>query len=223
MLRNILTLLALTFTFTKIAFSAEYLIIGDSHSCGAFGSKLADLLTQPNNKVTLYCAVSSAPQHWLRGTNPTNQKCKTYSNSRPQFTDCNAGGKVPTLSSLLQSHVNATVVIALGTNSLLSSTADASYAQLSSQLNGRNCIWIGPPHLNPQQSKGFPKDRVQQLENNLSGFYNSLKTSVGNCRLVDSRTFTRAGTVGHNTTDGVHRTREAGIYWAIQALSTQRR
>lgn len=209
--------------FSNFAFGANYLLIGDSHSCGAFGSKLADLLAQPNNQVTLYCAVSSAPSHWVRGTNPSGQKCKVYSNRQPQYTDCAPNGKVPTLSSLLQANANASVVVALGTNSLMANAADASYTQLSALLNGRNCLWVGPPHLNPAQSKGFPAGRVQTLENNLAAFYNSLKTTVGTCRLVDSRAYTRTGTIGHSTTDGVHRSREAGIYWATQVFNSTRR
>lgn len=216
-------ILSFVLIFSSYAFCANYLVIGDSHSCGAFGSKLADLLAQPNHQVTLYCAVSSAPQHWVRGTNPTGMKCKTYSNSKPQFADCAPNGKVPTLSSLLQQHANANVVVALGTNSLLANSADASYSQLSSLLTGRNCVWVGPPHLNPAQSKGFPAGRVQSLENNLAAFYTSLTTKVGACRLIDSRPFTRSGTVGYNTTDGVHRSREAGIHWATQVLSSTRR
>jgi hypothetical protein len=208
---------------SSFALSANYLVIGDSHSCGAFGSKLADLLAQPNHQVTLYCAVSSAPTHWVRGSNPSGQKCKTYSNRQPQFTDCASNGKVPTLSSLLQAHPNANVIVALGTNSLLTNAADASYKQLSALLNGRSCVWVGPPHLNPAQSKGFPAGRVQSLENNLPAFYNSLKNSVGSCHLVDSRPFTRTGSVGHSTTDGVHRSREAGIYWALQVFNSTRR
>lgn len=215
-------ILSLILIFSSFAFSASYLVIGDSHSCGAFGSKLADILAQPNNQVTLYCAVSSAPQHWVRGTNPTGMKCKTYSNSKPQFTDCVPNGKVPTLSSLLQLHANASVVVALGTNSLLSDTADSSYSELSSLLGNRNCVWVGPAHLNPAQSKGFPAGRVQSLENNLAAFYTSLTSKVGTCRLIDSRPFTRSGTVGYNTTDGVHRTREAGIHWALQVFNSTR-
>lgn len=216
-------ILSFVLVFSSFAFSANYLVIGDSHSCGAFGSKLADLLTQPNTQVTLYCAVSSAPQHWVRGTNPTGMKCKTYSNNKPQFTDCAPDGKVPALSSLLQQNATAGVIIALGTNSLLSNSADASYSQLSSLLNGRSCLWVGPPHLNPAQSKGFPAGRVQSLENNLAAFYTSLATKMGSCRLIDSRPFTRSGTVGYNTTDGVHRSREAGIHWALQVFNSTRR
>jgi hypothetical protein len=212
-------ILSFVLIFSSSAFSANYLVIGDSHSCGAFGSKLANLLTETNNQVTLYCAVSSAPQHWLRGSNPNGQNCKIFSSSKPKFNDCLPNGKIPTLSSLLERHTNANVVVALGTNSLLTNSADATYSQFSSLLTDQNCVWIGPPHLNPAQSKGFPLGRVQTLENNLADFYTSLTTKVGSCRLIDSRPFTNSKTVGYNTLDGVHRTREAGIHWAMQVFS----
>jgi hypothetical protein len=39
------------------------------------------------------------------------------------------------------------------------------------QKQGSTCDWIGPPRLNPGESKGFPSGRVAAEEQNLDDFY----------------------------------------------------
>lgn len=193
------------------------LIIGDSLTCGPFGKQLFEQMNTGGRSVTLYCAVSSAPSHWVKGKTPKGQKCQTRSTAKPDLSPCEPSGQVPKLDSLLSRHPGAEVIVALGTNSLLDKKADANYKLMSDAVaaQGRGCKWIGPPHLNPSQSRGFPAGRLSSMEGNLSGFYESLQTSVGSsCELIDSRAATQSGTPGHQTTDGVHRTEDAGIAWA---------
>ena len=213
--------LLISVLFSTSAWSSDILIIGDSHSCGAFGSELVKNFSKLSEKVYLYCAVSSAPVHWLKAQNPAGQKCQTLSKNNLELSLCNHTGQMISVADLLNLYPNFHVVIALGTNSLLSPTADATYKQLASEIKNdrRNCIWIGPPHLNPSQSKGYPAGRLATLEKNLDTFYPSLKNSVStSCTLIDSREFTGEGSRGYSTVDGVHRTDSSGVYWSDQVF-----
>ncbi len=193
------------------------LVIGDSHSCGPFGANIVESLTKQGNNVSLYCAVSSAPANWLQGKNPPGQICQSMTSQTKRLSPCSGNGKVPKLTELLNQNRNSKVISALGTNSLLSSTADSSYRQMAQTIKSsdHSCLWVGPPHLKPSQSRGFPSGRVAALEANLSSFYESLSRSVdGYCVLLDSRSATEPGQVGNQTVDGVHRNAAAGKSWA---------
>lgn len=203
-------------------YAAELVIIGDSHSCDSFGSTLLNGFTSQGKDTVLYCTVSSAPQHWLKGINPKGQICQNRTSQNPALRPCKNGGRIPTLASILAEEKPSQVVVALGTNSLLDPTTDASYAALAASLHsvGAGCLWVGPPHLQPEHSKGFPPGRVATLEKNLSSFYPSLEHSVGSaCSVIDSRPATTPTAPGYPTVDGVHRTPQAGKYWAEFVLS----
>ncbi len=199
------------------AVAANIVVIGDSLSCGSFGQTLYANLAKKNT-VTLYCAVSSAPSHWLSGTNPTHQICQWISPANPALAPCGGDGKMLTLSSILSVNSDARVIIALGTNSLMSPQVTADYKTMADLVRAHGtCDWIGPPHLRADQSVGFPVGRVATEEANLAGFYDSLLSAVGtDCSFIDSRASTAPGTVGNETVDGVHRTADAGAYWANQ-------
>ena len=209
-----------------ISFSAsarEMLVVGDSLTCGSFGRQLMKNLTSQGYNVTLYCAVSSAPTHWLDGKNPTGFLCKTMTSENQTLANCNPDGLVPKLETLLEQYPAPTVVVALGTNTLISGHADATYRRLAQIIfsNHRNCIWIGPPQMNEAESKGYPAGRMNQLNVNLATFYPSLIQATQNiCRVIDSRPATAPNTPGIHTIDGIHRTTSAGIYWA-DAIKSQ--
>ncbi len=212
-------ILILSLFIDSAANAKTILFVGDSLSCGPFGKYLMQDLTNKGHQVKLYCTVSSAPENWLSGRNPPGQKCQESTSTNLNLKLCNGDGKIPKISNILTQYKNAEVLIALGTNSLMSPTVSKSYQTLTKLIkeNGNSCYWIGPPHLNPSESKGFPASRLAKQEKNLNSFYSSLKnTTKDTCRLVDSRQATAADTTGNQTVDGVHRNENAGKYWASQ-------
>lgn len=218
-IKNITYAIILQILFSLLADAKSFLVIGDSLSCGPFGKYLIQDLTKNGNKVTLYCTVSSAPVHWLKGKNPPGQKCQMLTSDNPFLQGCNERAKIPSLQNILALYKNADVIVALGTNSLLSPKVDKSYKVMAKAIseNGSNCYWIGPPHLSPSDSKGFPLGRIKIQESNLNSFYDSLSIAIDkHCNLIDSRGATIAGTPGHQTYDGVHRTESAGKFWVAQ-------
>lgn len=215
--------------FTSLhAFAGKTLIIGDSLSCGPFGKYLVQNIAKTGEEVTLYCTVSSAPSHWVHSANPFGHKCLTMTSAKPTLVFCNGSGKIPPLESLLSSFKKDRVIIALGTNSLISEKADLTYRTLMKSIkkNDSSCLWIAPPHMNATQSKGFAMGRVAKIEKNLNNFYDSLAESVeSHCTIIESREATAPKTPGNDTVDGIHRSENAGKYWAdaiIQQLTTQK-
>lgn len=202
------------------------LIIGDSLSCGPFGAQLVKNLRDQGEQVTLYCAVSSSPYHWLKGVTPKGQKCRTCTNkscekwytSKSPDEDllqlCNGNGKVPKLETLLQnSHEPVDeIVVALGTNSLPAKKTDTYYSELTRKIGDEprlNCIWVGPPHFSTDKGKTASK-----MDLSLIDFYPALDQVVSaKCELIDSRPFTSKPKKSETTSDGVHRTNNSGRKW----------
>ena len=197
----------------------DFLIIGDSHSCGAFGKVLAESLKVKNFKSTLYCTPGSSAIHWNRGQKVNNQICQTMNSEDLKLKNCGSSNQHPSVEELLKNHTHSHVIFALGTNSLLSSEVDQNYVELAQKVSSadRECLWIGPPNFNENQAVGFPKSRILTLKRNLTPFYNSLDNKISsNCKLIDSREATAPSTPGYDTADGIHRTPTAGRYWATQ-------
>ena len=120
------------------------------------------------------------------------------------------------LSATLAQGKIGEIVIGLGTNSLGNDHADPSYRKMAQIVrdSGTSCVWVGPPRMNPAQSKGFPPGAVAEIDRHINPFYDSLAFALGvHCKLIDSRDATSPGTPGNQTVDGVHRTSAAGQYW----------
>lgn len=213
----------LAFLISAACFAGETVIVGDSLTCGPFGSYLMQQVAKSGNLVTVYCTVSSAPVHWIQGKNPAGQTCQTMTSAKPQKISCGGNGQIPPFSKILADHKGAQFIVAMGTNSLGSPQVDASYKTMINLIkgNGSTCEWIGPPHLHPSQHKGFTQDRLESMDKNVNGFYTSLASATeGACPLIDSRDATAAGTPGNDTVDGVHRSDSAGKYWVQQISSS---
>lgn len=207
-------LLLFSFMFPGSVF-ARTLIVGDSHTCGSFGRNLGTEVAKKDG-VVIYCAVSSHAGHWLNGATPSGQSCFRLESPGFAKKPCGGNGQVPKLQTILEREKPTAVVMALGTNSLGSATAGPENAKLAELLNGTDCRWVGPPHLNAGEAKGFSPDRLAQMDANVNGYYRSLSGRVSSqCRLVDSRPSTRPGQPGNRTTDGVHRGDDAGRAWAL--------
>lgn len=218
MLKLLFTSLAILL-ITHTGKAEKILIVGDSHSCGAFGATLVKELARKGHKIQLFCTVSSSPTHWLNGSNPKNQVCKTLSSENPTPQPCNREGHVPKIENILIEKSYDSVIVALGTNSLHSSTANSTYQELAEKFaHVHSCFWIAPPHLRPDQAKN--SSLIASMENNLSSFYTSLEERVfRSCRLINSLKSTDKNAEGGETSDGVHRTSASGKAWALDILS----
>jgi hypothetical protein len=232
----ILIVLFLISSHALAADSGDVLVIGDSHTCGSFGSSLVKDIAAGGAKVDAYCAVSTSAESWVKGS--SRFQCETWTeSSKTKSCDLDGKGRVPPLKDILSQKHYSKVIIALGTNSLLSPSADHYYADLAkiAQSTGASCSWVGPPHIRPDQAKGFSESRLEAEDKNVDSFYGSLdpslkktgaslrsssrKTVSNFCNVVDSRPATAASDkVGGKSVDGVHRGKIGGAYWATQTL-----
>ena len=193
----------------------EMIIIGDLHLCGSFGRQLVQNFSNIGFQVELYCVDPSSPQSWADGVGISGQSCKTTSTGMDSFKKCQDGA--PKLSTLFTKHKDAHVLVSLGTNSLIDGRASAAYRKLAQLIggNGSKCEWIGPPHLNAKEAKGFSKERLTTMEKNIEIFYESMSELLSlDCDIIDSREMTAIGSPGGATVDGVYRTKSAGTAWA---------
>lgn len=203
------------------ALARKLLLVGDSLTCGPFGQSLFSQLEKAGHEVHLYCSVSSAPEDWLKGGKPGKKTCQTRAPGAKDLKACGGNGDLPPFAELLRRHPEHEVLLALGTNSLLSPQVSSGYEKMLRllQQGSRTCSWIGPPQMHPSESKGFPKGRVQTLQENLNPFYDSLEGTLGGrCSLIDSRSSTGAVQGQKMTSDGVHVTKAVGQAWALAIL-----
>jgi len=222
---NIL-ILALVF-YSVSSFSSQVLIVGDSLTCGPFGENLTVELARDGHHVLTYCSVASKAQSWIQGKNEpryvkdqstgklvtkTTWPCeKRFVNNSGVLmkSSCDGSYQIPRFENLIKKYPSHNIIVALGTNSLLSKTADHYYSDMLSiisQDRTKTCLWIGPPHI----------ERTD-FEAGLNPFYKSLQTKVdfAKCKLIDSRPATALGTEGYpSVPDKLHKTPAAGKAWA---------
>jgi hypothetical protein len=226
-----LTALAACLLTGNPARAEKVVMIGDSITCGPFGERmLTNLGRGGKNDVTVYCMEGSSAEHWLNGKTGSSA-CKTISSKNTSWSACRS--KAPLLSKIVSENPGARFVIALGTNATVSTVqnkcqakqeaanVEAKFAKFAQTLGRAKCDWVLPPHMNPSQTKGWPPCHVARMEKNLSSISGQIKTAVSSsdkhgthCNTISSLDATASGTKGHQTRDGVHRTKEAGFYWA---------
>lgn len=203
-------------------------ILGDSHLCGPFGRRTYEDLSDKGYRVTLFCGVSSQARNWVLGKAPDGFKCKIRGPDSKKLTNCLGSGKYYSMSDLTNEAIKLNLgskfdmsFIVLGTNSLSFSFLEKDSLLLIKSLKriSSKCVWVGPPHLREDQKKGFRVGVVQRLDSRLDLYYQNLVEQIkSECAVVDSREFTTQNLEGGQTTDGIHRTKKAGEFWAKSVL-----
>jgi hypothetical protein len=163
------------------------LVIGDSHSAGAFGKNLdKDLRTAfPKADVSFYAASSATPDYYYYGTSSHGGFYEHFGSAKVvESSEKTREQPTPKLPDLLsRSHATVTVV-ALSTN-LLRGSLDNAREQILRTIKtvkdtGSQCIWVGGP------DERFVSREMQE------SLYRVLEaaTEEGGCRLIDSRKYT---------------------------------
>lgn len=196
--------------------------VGDSHTVGAFGQRLAKNLETVLGKspVKRYGVVGSASQHWNKKDNSAIRKLDIgyYCDGDGQVSGKAPKKDFPTLSQLFQGD-EPTVVIALGTNDLYSkcNVTDkteqmAAVKELLSQLRSKSkCIWVGPTE---QPATGVIGKKCGQPR--IKTFIDNLKATVRErCTYIDSREIKSKGkAILPNRSDNLHYTGDLADHWA---------
>lgn len=187
----------------SFAQAERILFIGDSHSVGAFGSKLDSLLrTKPDAVVASYASCGSTAAWFYNG----------------KFTSCGAfEGKVdgslayfdkhatPKILDLFEKHHPTLTIVALGTNyglsmgnSGLEAAAVAEMKKLANDIEhaGSKCVWITHPKTR----------RFASAEKKLLTLIQSAVSSK--CTIINSMEFTDYPA---ECPDGLHYNCKVGI------------
>ena len=205
-------------------------MIGDSLTVGPFGDQIEAWLLQNlgPNRVAIYGACGSSPEHWLAAQKIFISPCgyRETTSQRHILEEYEHGHRphpvtTPKIETLLDKYRPQIVIIQLGTNhydSLLKDGRNSlpqlatfydSFANAIHHPGGsvRMVIWISPP-----DSSKFPtwvKDEVDHLIVNTNqhyGFYT-----------FQSRRYTHY-TVGKTGSDGVHYNEAAAALWAAPVI-----
>ena len=85
-------------------------------------------------------------------------------------------------------------------------------------------FWIGPPEIivDKENLNEGQRKILQTLAENLNPYYDQLKSAAEKhgCTLIDFRPFTKSPNTGFQTSDGVHRTHSAGVFW-LQSIKSK--
>ena len=183
------------------------LVVGDSHTVGAFGQTIDDTLrAAKGNRVATYGVCSSRPQSYLSETShgcghlfrDFDKKApakwlgaRVYKESR---SDGKGGTrevemvKTPELAQLLTDHTPTVVIVALGSNLPISASSVQKTLELVHKT-GAACLWVGAPDMrNPTRAQ---VDKVYEtLAANKVGASVTLEAAKkDSCKLIDSREF----------------------------------
>lgn len=189
---------------------AGFLIIGDSHSVGYFGSQLQNKLKKQieqtqqiqsqsaeqtkNPEVIRFAVASSAIQHWNQDSFcEVGKKCpftKGYVAKADPFSTDAVPLKFPTAKKLLQENLDKDLIIALGTNDAnnLCRKMDSKslekqvFSLLENRSKKQKCFWVGPVRYD----KGPIANNCGE---NYDKFVDLLKATVekNSCVYIDSR------------------------------------
>lgn len=183
--------------------ASNILVVGDSHTVGAFGQSLDDALrAAPGARVGTYGVCSARPASYFSETahgcgylfRGVDKKApskwlgaRVFKEKRPD----GKGGvrevemvKTPELAQLLSDHNPDAVIVALGSNVPISAASVADTVDLV-RRSGAACFWVGPPEMR------------RPSRPTVDGVYATLRdqgiTATADpksaCRLIDSRAF----------------------------------
>lgn len=186
------------------AAAGNILVVGDSHTAGAFGQNLDDSLrADVNSRVATYGVCSARPESYLSETahgcgwlfrGPDKKAPAKWLGGRvTKVKQKNGKGeevlvdyvKTPELAQLIADHTPDVVVVALGSNM---PATDASIDKVLELVHksGASCFWVGPPDMRKPSRKAV-NGVYRQLDDRGITVTASLKDA---CRLIDSRDFT---------------------------------
>lgn len=192
----------------RAAAAETVLVIGDSHTAGAFGEGLdAALRAKPGNRVATYGVCSARPQSYLtEDAHGCGHLFRGFDGKPPSkwlgarvFTQKQPDGKggvkdvemvkTPELAQLLADHSPTAVIVALGTNMPISGASVRKTLALIHKA-GAACFWVGPPSTRKPGIAAIGTV-YETLDANSVWDWASLDDARKDaCRLVDSRFFT---------------------------------
>lgn len=211
------------------------LVVGDSHTAGAFGKALDGALrAAPGNRVATYGVCSAAPSsyvdetphacgHWFsdfQGTAPAKwlgarQYKATIKGKEVTMI------KTPEIGQLLADHAPGTVIVALGSNPTTGAGIDALLAAIHGPTPGAGarCVWIGPPDMRSPDKAAVEKTYQLLRKHRVFEGATTWEARQDSCLLIDSRTMTQYAASGGDGTHYNGALTAAGRKWGADAAA----
>jgi len=187
------------------------LVVGDSHTVGAFGQRLDGALrAEAGTRVATYGVCSASPQSYL---SETEHSCgflfRDFRGAAPakwlgnRVREANQARfvRTPELAQLVSDYTPTLTVVALGSNGL---TEDSVRRTLEAvHKNGAACVWIGPPDMRKPSSTSIDAIYAILRKQKVTEKATIAQARADSCRLIDSRAF---GYLRYpaNSGDGTH-------------------
>ncbi len=208
------------------------LLIGDSHTCLAFGSALDRGLRDHFGKEQVVTIGRSGERsaHFLYGNHSTTYGWVEYlADGRRLSGEYGSSKLTPKLTDLINKHDPQTVIIALGANEIWRPANLSSHlSKLAKSVTSHNkrCFWIAPPTARCDDKKCvYSKDA-------LATYYSILSANIVSlCKIIESNSsampfldFTKLSKKAGTTGDGIHHDslgkvgRKAARQWANHVL-----
>lgn len=195
---------------THIGPGNNVLMIGDSHTVGAFGDELTNKLRGTGAKVSSYGSSGSSPSWWLNGTQTTSGFIGRHADgSVDQPADWRSPHATPNLEQLIQQQHPDTLVVNLGAN-----FRGASPQQIKQQVDGIGkvaqqnhvrLIWVGPPRQQSDMGNSAGIDAFnQQLAQDVKPYGTYIASSPY---------------TSYNGPDGIHYNSGPARSWADQVYN----
>lgn len=225
-MRNFLVFLLLIVMFCSMVTAESVVLIGDSHSVGAYGQELHRLLVAQGDEVSTYAIGGSSVGTWVNGFDPSS---RAATNTRKmQGADINVqpipGSSVAARGVFVAGGTN---VISLGTNNIATVHNGGSITRRVTELagfaqaGGSRCVWVGPPvatRLCIDWKGGTCQERIEGdvLRSAIADTVAQIKSSLGSsCVFIDARDHT---TVDDLSGDGIHFLAKGGKNWAREVV-----
>lgn len=196
-----------------LSVTPRVLVLGDSHSVGAFGAELVKQLSawRPGYEVSIYAVGGSSPFWFAAGPRVAGPK------SRDAWRD-NTGISISGVAKLseLWTPMTKQVVVALGTNQIDWNEVRSGQAriygvaqsvELAEEIRrrGASCVWIGPPEM-----RGYRGTDPKQAEDAVLKYDQTLRSALGGlCSYIPS-----VDKTGYEGGDGIHYSAAAARRWA---------
>ncbi|MBI5247268.1 MAG: hypothetical protein HY923_08805 [Elusimicrobia bacterium] len=186
--------------------SETILVVGDSHTVGAFGAHIDEALRAVRgNRVATYGVCSSRPQSYLSESahgcghvfrDFDKKPPSKWLGSRVYKELRKVKGvdkevemvKTPELGQLLTDHTPSTVIVALGSNIPINGASVAKTLALIHKA-GAACLWVGPPDMRRPTKDEVDAVYATLAKNKVDASVTMEAAKKDGCRLIDSREF----------------------------------
>ncbi len=187
---------------SSIGPGTKVLMIGDSHTVGAFGTELDSKLRNTGAQVATYGASGSSASQWANGGTTSSGWVARGANGQVEQPPWNQPHQIPKLEELIAKEKPGVIIVNLGANFRGGDpTSQVRSLGEIAKRHGIKLIWVGPPKTREDSSND---SSIKAFDQKMAAAMAPYGTYIAS----DPFTPTYSGS------DGLHYGTEAGKKWA---------